>query len=194
MTFRTLYEEVQTVTGKISTNWIRQRSVDLSRITHIKEMWSNVLDPKYVRGFYIEGPMGPPIPRDENEALIVLSHSMCTGAQGKYWRRYIKTKEMMHVFDSDEELTDSAEKFDDLVETFKDPNAAPSPQYRAEIKAQWRALAVLCQEHRRQEFMAQIAGNATNFDIVSGALQVPPTMVRNLFRDDFLTRIEGVMD
>lgn len=194
MTFRTLYEEVQLQQGKISTNWIRQRAVGLSRITDIKEIWSNVVDPKYLRGFYIEGPLGPPIPRAANESLIVLSHSMCTGTSGKYWRRFIKTKEMMHVFDNEEELTDTPEKFDDLLEKFRNPTAPTSPQYHAEFKAQWRALAVLCQESRRMQFKGQLERNEVTLTTVSSALQIPEIAVKAMMREDFLDLVQSVMD
>ena len=194
MSFQALYEEVQLTSGKISTNWIEERAVALSRITKITEMWSDVIDPHALRGFYIEGPLGPPIELGENESLIGLSRRMCKGAEGKYYRRYVKTKEIMHVFDTDQELTNTAEKFDKLVERFADPAAAVPPQYYAESKAIWRALAVLCREEQRIYYKEQIAQNAMSVEVVSTALQIPTLMVRQLMRDNFLDYLAIILN
>src|SRR5215469_5726735 len=103
MTFLRLYNEVQARDPPISTGWLKERALHYSQIRHIKEQWTGLLDPIHLRGFYIEGPLGPPIPRDANESLIVLSREMCHGHQGPYWRRFVYTKELMHVFDTAEE-------------------------------------------------------------------------------------------
>ena len=193
MSFRILYQEVQKTPGKISTSWIEEEATRLSRIKKVTEQWSDVVDPKLLRGFYIEGPMGPPVRLGENEALIVLSRAMCLGLQGKYWRRYIKTKELMHVFDVDGELTDTAEKFDQQVERFADPTADNSSQYRADINAMWRAMALLCREADRLKFKGQLDANEISVEVVSVGLQLPTSIVRNLMRDNFLQIIESVM-
>jgi len=83
MSFKQLYSAVQAEGGdRISTKWLREKTIEFSHITKIKEQWSGVMDSASLRGFYIEGPLGPPIPLGENEALIGLSRSMCNGPQG----------------------------------------------------------------------------------------------------------------
>ncbi len=152
MPFSNLYDAVQTLDNRISTKWLRERAIEFSEITKVKEQWSGIIDGTILRGFYIEGPMGPPIILQEKEALIVLSRSMCTGPRGEHWRRFIYAKELMHVFDDPEERTDSKEKFDLQVDRLSDPSAPMSAQFRAETKAFWRAMAVLCTDKRRAEF------------------------------------------
>src|SRR5579872_987380 len=104
MPYADLYSAVQ-ASGKtrISTKWLRKKAIDFSEIVEIKEQWSGLIDAATIRGFYIEGPIGPPVPLKEKESLIVLSREICVGPQGDYWRRFILTKELMHVFDTEDE-------------------------------------------------------------------------------------------
>jgi len=185
MSFANLYAAVQDQMGAVSTRWLKDRAIAESEIIAIKEQWSGVLDATSVRGFYIEGPMGPPVPLADREALIVLARAMCLGPTGDYWRRYVYSKELMHVFDTPEEKADTPAKFDLQIEKFSDPSKAMSPQYRAEIKAQWRALMVLCPEGRRLEFKRQLAANETSPAVVGAALRIPSGYVSELVRDDF---------
>ena len=129
MTYSQLYDDIQAVHGKISTNYLRERIVALTRITRIKEQWSSELDPLYMSGFYMEGHHGPPINIGENESIIVLARGL-----DKHMRRLVLTKELMHAFDADEELTDTPEKFDAQVEQICDPTTEISPQFKAETR------------------------------------------------------------
>jgi hypothetical protein len=185
MSFKKLHELVQSQKGVISTKWLKEEAISLSSINGIKEQWSGVLDDASLRGFYIEGPQGPPVPLEENEALIVLSRSMCKGPLGAHWRRFVYTKELMHVFDTLEEKTDDAAKLDLLIRRFSDPSKGMPPQFWAENKAYWRALMCLCPDDRRKEYLAQINANAISLEVVASALRIPPTAVSDLFRADF---------
>lgn len=60
-----------------------------------------------------------------------------------------------------------------------------SPQFRAETKAFWRALAVLCREDKRLEHKRLLNDNKTSYDVVGTSLGIPPGYVRELVRDDF---------
>jgi hypothetical protein len=111
MAYAQLYDDIQSLHGKISTNYIRERVSSLTRIRRIREQWSGELDARFIRGFYIEGPLGPPANIGPNEVLIVLAREL-----DKHMRRIVLTKELMHTFDEDEELTDTAEKFESQVE------------------------------------------------------------------------------
>src|SRR5579863_5060259 len=117
MSYAQLYDDIQPIPGKVSTKFIRERVVALTRITRVREQWSGELDDKFIRGFYIEGPHGPPLKIGPNEALIVLSRAL-----DKHMRRMVLAKELMHAFDEDYELADTAEKFDSQVERFFSPD------------------------------------------------------------------------
>jgi hypothetical protein len=134
-----------------------------------------------MRGFYVEGPLGPPVPLAENEALIVLARVL-----DRSWRRLVYTKELMHVFDTPEEKTDTAAKFDGQVERFADPQAVVTDQYRAEGKALFRAISLFCPERRRLEYQAAFNEQKTSIEVIAAALRIPPAYARLLFRPDYL--------
>lgn len=185
MAFSDLYAESQDRPTPISTKWLKERAIRYSSITAVKEQWSGVIDPVGLRGFYLEGPIGPPIPLQANESLIVLSRAMCIGPVGEYWRRFIYTKELMHVFDTAAEKTDTPEKFDIQIDKFGDPNKEMSQQFRAEQKAFWRALLVLCPELARQRLIDDVQTGAASEEVVSARLRLPIAVIRELARADF---------
>jgi hypothetical protein len=187
MPFRELYDAVQLIPGRISTNTLRVLAIEHSEINDVKEQWSSVVDTANVRGFYIEGPIiNGPILRGPKEALIVLSRSMCkTKPQGRHWRRFVLTKELMHVFDTEEEKAKTPDELDLQIERLNNPAAPISPQFIAELKAHWRVLAVLCQEERRKDYKRQLEADEISFDVVAAALQVPTSAVRDMMQDNY---------
>lgn len=185
MSFPKLYAAVQDQKGAVSTRWLKNQAIALSEITAIKEQWSGVLDDAAIRGFYIEGPLNGPVPLTDTESLIVLSRAMCKGPLGDHWRRFVYAKELMHVFDTPEEKADTPAKFDLQIEKFGDPSKVTSPQYRAEEKAFWRALMVLCPEGRRLEFKAQLIADEISPAVVGAGLRIPQGYISQLMRDDF---------
>jgi hypothetical protein len=185
MAFKDLYEAAQKIDGRISSRDLMTLAIEHSDIKHVREMWSDVVVDTSLRGFYIEGPLGPPVPVAEKGALIVLSREMVTGPNGKHWRHFVYTKELMHVFDREEEKADSEDAFDVQIQNFADPTKPNSPQYWAEAKAMWRALMVLCQEDKRLDFKNKLANDDITIDFMASALRIPVTYVSDLLRDNF---------
>jgi len=194
MAYLDLYRAVQALgADRISTNWLRERAIAFSEITAVREQWSGAVDAVFLRGFYIEGPMGPPVPIAAHQALIVLSRTMCLGAQGEYMRRFILTKELMHVFDTEEEKANNKEKFDQQIRRLKDPSAAANQQHQAELKAYWRALGVLCPEEKRLEYKALLQEDKISWDVVAASLRIPIAQVRLIMDDKFEQFLEHSM-
>ncbi|CAN7428248.1 hypothetical protein [Brucella pseudogrignonensis] len=187
MAFFQLYDSVQDLPGRISTRWLRDEALRLTSITKVKEQWTGVLDERVIRGFYIEGPLGPPVPLDPKQSMIVLKRGL-----DKAMRRLVYTKELMHVFDEDDEKTDTPEKLDIQAEAFSDPGKQTPPQFIAENKALWRAISVLCQESRRLEFQDELIKGTKSLAVISASLQIPEVFARNLFREDYLEILEHV--
>ena len=187
MTYSKLYDLVQRHTNKLGTKWIRDQVIDITSISSVKEQWTGVLDDTSIRGFYIEGPLGPPVPLDDNEVLIVLARSL-----NRDWRRIVYTKELMHAFDEPDEKTDTPEKFDVQSEKFSDPSVEVSPQFRAEVKALWRALGALCPEELRLEFKSAIDNERMSEAVVAARLRIPIQFIRLLIRNDFIKNIEKI--
>ncbi|HEY3911196.1 MAG TPA: hypothetical protein VGM07_15080 [Stellaceae bacterium] len=181
MSFTELYDEVQRRQGRISTHWLRDTAISLSQIISVKQQWTGTLDPNFMRGFYIEGPLGPPVPIKERESLIVLARGLDPN-----WRRLVYAKELMHVFDEPEEKIDTSEKLDAQAEKCADPQADSSPQFRAENKALFRAVSLFCQESRRLEYERALSRNEISLDVISASLRIPAVYARHLFRQDYL--------
>lgn len=187
MSYADLYSRVQTREPKISTRWLRDQVIDLTEIHSVKEQWTGIADERFIKGWYIEGPQGPPVPLVEAESLIVLVRSL-----NKEWRRLVYTKELMHTFDEPGEKTDTAEKLDKQIEPFGDPAAESNALFHAEEKAVWRALAVLCPEKYRQEQLALLETGGTSLDTVAARLKIPTQYVGYLFRDNFLDIVDHI--
>lgn len=187
MPFADLYDAVQRIEGRVSTITLTTLAIEHSQINGVTQVWSNQFDQQILRGCYIEGPgewRCVEIP--ENEALILLSRDMCTAKPlGKHWRRFIYTKELMHVFDTAEEKADSEERFDVQMQKFADPTNEMNPQFRAEAKAFWRAFMALCPEATRKEMKAKLDAEDVPLDYVAAALHLPVAYVHHLFQDNF---------
>jgi hypothetical protein len=184
MSFLELYQRVQEQALPVSTNWIRQQAIELSHITDIREQWSGVMEQASLRGAYIEGPIGPPVPRGDNEVLIILSREMCIGPQGAYWRRMVLAKELMHVFDSADEVADTEIKFEEQLERIREPTQA-SPQAYAESRAVLRALATLCPEQNRQDIKKAIRESTLTLPTIGAMLRLPQWAIYYLVDNNF---------
>ncbi|WP_118857812.1 hypothetical protein [Sphingomonas mesophila] len=187
MAFADLYKAVQELDGRISTRDLKTLAIEHSDIKGVRELWTGLFDPLRLRGCYIEGPgrfMNVDVP--PNEALIVISREM-VGAKpnGKHWRRLVFTKELMHVFDTPAEKADTEAKFDIQIQRFGDPTLEMSPQFRAESKALYRALMVLCREATRQEYNKQLAAGGATPDYIATALHLPVPYIHYLFQENF---------
>ena len=180
MPYRELYARVQNQPGKVSTRWLRDQIIAITPVTAVKERWTNLIDDTHIRGFYIEGPLGPPVPLADNEVLITLARSL-----DKDWRRFVYTKELMHAFDTDDEKADTPEKFELQLEDLDDPSADMSPQARAEIKAFWRAVGVLCNADLREQFRLAVQDEKMSPTVGAARLRIPERYIRHLVRNDF---------
>jgi hypothetical protein len=121
----------------------------------------------------------------ENESLIVLARAVVTGPSGEYERRFIYTKELMHVFDTEAEKADTPEKLDVQIDKLGDPNKPTSAQFRAEQKAFWRALMVLCPENVRAQLPQRLTEGLASPDVLAAELRLPIQALRELVRPDF---------
>lgn len=191
MSYPLLYEQVQLQQSRVSTNWLKELAVKFSDFTHIHEQWSGAINQMGLRGFFLEGPFdGPPAILD-NQALIVLSRQMVKGADGANWRRLVFTKELMHVFDTPEEKADNGEKLDRQAERFGNPRTPPSPQFRAEQQAVWRALGALCPEELRLTYKKEVDAKNMSLAVLGTIVGVPERYALELMREDFVERVLG---
>lgn len=87
-----------------------------------------------------------------------------SGDLNKCNRRFVCCKETMHAFDSDDERTNTRERFYTLMRELE-TNPLPARQsamLSSENKAEWMALVILCPKPRRDALKAELdAGNMT---------------------------------
>ena len=195
MSFKQLYELVQLAPrnngARISTRWVREKAVELSPIKKFVEKWSSIIDDQSIRGFYIEGPLGPPIPIEANQALITISRKV---SADRAWRRLVLTKELMHSFDEEDEKTDTPSKLEDLTHKFANPNARDTRQFGAEVKALYRALSVLCREDDRKEFADLLKSGQISLEVVSAKLTLPVAYLHLMFAESFYQIVQSILE
>jgi len=99
----------------------------------------------------------------------------------------------MHVFDTDEEKTNTPAQFDVQIEKFGNPLLPMSPQYMAELKAFWRAIFSLCTKDKREELKARLESEQISVDVAATVLQIPPGYMPELMRTDIMDIFPGLV-
>ncbi len=150
MSFRDLYEFAQDQEIHVNRNIIKAKAIEISGVDDVKVVRSG-LDVTICRGYWLT-------PSNTDHHLVKqLGCYVVVAARGlnRCWDRFVTVKEMMHLFDEENQKTGSPEQFDDLLSEFSSPMIQNSDQMVSEIASFWRAIAVLCPEKFRQEFRAQ---------------------------------------
>ena len=94
------------------------------------------------------------------------------------WRRFVCCKELMHVFDSDEERVDTGFKFETLLSELElpPPPEQASPMYISENRTKSMALFVLAPRPARAWAIEQLAAGLSPYDIAL-ALRIPEDLM-----------------
>jgi hypothetical protein len=185
MSYKLLYEFSQTLSPKISRRDIRAKSLEITGIPTIRHC-VNSMDINVCRGMYLT-------PKNEANKIVsnIGKHVIVTARGLNYcWERFIYVKELMHVFGSSAEATDSGAKFETLLNEFSKPSNTTSDPMKSEIDAFWMALGVLCPESKRQEFLSQRAANEIDDYSIACTLRIPEEYVPQLFVPQFNQIIE----
>jgi hypothetical protein len=112
------------------------------------------------------------------------------------WKRFVCCKELMHVFDSNEERADSSVKFCKLLSELETPLEfeKSSEMYKSETKAMWMALAILCPAplyHSRHPVW--IEKNYSNYAIALD-LRIPEQYIDALKSENFRELLSSLED
>ena len=94
-------------------------------------------------------------------------------------RRYAWTKELMHVFDTEEERTNTKEKFKTLLREIQNkplPEHA-SPMYLADLNTRWKAVMVLCPKKYRDECREKYVHGKMEDSEIAEKFRVPEWIV-----------------
>ena len=179
--YQQFYDNIQKRDIRISRKIIRPL---VEEVTGKRVRWAIYgFDATKLRGLFL--------PEEWKDFKIVqqMGTNVILTARGldKDWERFIYTKELMHLFDSEEEKTTTAADFIKLLNQLTTGPALgqASPQWISEEKAYWRALCAFCPEKNRVEFCEMRQNNETDNNAISNYLGIPEDVVVNLFRDDF---------
>lgn len=101
-------------------------------------------------------------------------------------RRYALTKELMHVFDTSEEKTDSKEKF---IRLLKEIQNQPLPQhaskmFSSELDTRWMAAIILCPNKFRKSVLDQYKNKDIEDFEIAELFQIPEWII-SFIMDDY---------
>ena len=110
------------------------------------------------------------------------------------WRRFVCCKELMHVFDNDAERTDTAVKFETLLNELEVPPPAEqaSPMYVSEIRTKWMALVVLAPRPLRTWAIEQHVQGMSDYDVAL-ALRIPENLIPALIGARYEPILDGLI-
>lgn len=195
MSYEDLYNFCQLQPAPVSRKIIRQK---LQEITgrRIAFTVSSNLNPRDVRGMFLSVESSNAWVTQHGCDVVVLSRKIYAKTLGgNYcWDRFITVKEMMHLFDTKEEMSDTGEKFDEILSAFFMTYNGSSPVVSSEIKGFWRALGVLCPERIRQEYAQNVRGGSmTNYDVAL-KLRIPEQYIGQLLSDKFVLLKDSILN
>jgi hypothetical protein len=92
--------------------------------------------------------------------------------------RFVQTKELMHIFDCDEGLVQTADEYLGFITEIElEPPFDRSERYTTENDAKWKALLCLCPAHCRNEWVAKFhAGLISKYDLAL-EFRIPESLV-----------------
>jgi Zn-dependent peptidase ImmA (M78 family) len=111
------------------------------------------------------------------------------------WRRFVCCKELMHLFDSDDERTNTRAKFVQLMNELETPPLAGdmSPMLSSEYEAEWMALTVLCPARLRDAYRDAFHSGELPAYEVAAAFRVPEAYVPALMSDYYKTALSALL-
>lgn len=188
--FKELYNYCQTLKPKVSRTLVLEKALEITEVSKVKAVVTG-MDSTVCRGMFISAQnLEHPLIQRLGCDVILLARGQ------KYcWERFVYTKELMHVFDREDEPTNTPNKLETLLTDFEVPsaNTAPSTPTISDIKGFWMALACLCPESNRLEFQHLREKNHIDNYGVALQLRIPEQYVPMLFQDRYLKIIENLL-
>lgn len=110
-------------------------------------------------------------------------------------RRFALTKELMHVFDSEDEKTNSRERFVQLANEIQNQPLAEhaSPMFTSELNTKWMAVIVLCPRHIRANYLEPYRQKQLEAFEVAETLNIPEWLVRYVMDPYYDRAFEALM-
>lgn len=182
--FRVLYDYCQTLTPKIKRNDICKKVIEVAGKGNFRVMKTD-LDTSIIRGYFLSA--------SNQENAFVKQHgcNVVVLARGlnDCWERFVQVKEVLHLLDDESELTDSKDKFGNLLSELAVPSAQLDTS-RVTINdyiAIWKAVMCLCPDRNRLEFADQLEKGQIDHYGIALQLKIPQLYVQLLFRPEYQT-------
>jgi len=188
--YKELYKYCQELNPKVSTNVIRLKVLEITNAANVKTV-KDSLDSQKLRGYFLSA--------SNTESWLVSKYGcnvvVLARGMNECWDRFIFTKELMHLFDDQSEQTSSHEQFKALLNEFeaRDPSKENSPQFKSDMRGFWMALACLCPEKSRLDFIDQFNKGHIDHYGIALKLKIPEQHVRQLFRPNYLEIITSLL-
>lgn len=196
MPYQELFEYCQQQDIPVSRKLIRAKLLEVTETERIAFAVSGNLNPNDVRGMFLSIESDHPWVRQHGSHVVVISRAIYAKTEGgnQCWDRFITTKEMMHLFDTEEEASDTGEKFDEILSAFFMTYDGTSPVVGSEVRCFWRAMGVLCPEEARKDLMQKVSsGSLSNFDAAL-KLKIPEQYVGHVLSDKYLNIMDDILN
>lgn len=201
MCFADFYTRCQELSPKVSRAHLLPIIKEITGIENIQCRYVD-FDPEIIRGMIIQ-PSNPDDPvikqlglshvlqQHKNAHVILLARD-----QDDDWKRFVSVKEVMHLFDKGEELTDTALDFDclvnDLVGLYYKNATITNAAISSENLCVLRAMAALCPEHARLDFEQRRNNGLIDDAGIAMKLGVPEVVASHYFKPEYAASIAAI--
>jgi hypothetical protein len=188
--FKDLYDYCQTLQVRIRRADIQKKALEITGNDKVITILAD-LDTSVCRGmFFSKNSINHPMKNIQSKNVIVLSRHL-----NRCWERFVFVKELMHLFDTAPEATDSGDRLERLL-TDLGPHhgrSAWSDQMLSEIDSFWMALACLCPEKNRLEFEEQRIEQRIDDYGIALQLRIPQQYVPQLFTKNYTDNLSKLL-
>lgn len=191
MSYRTLYEFCQDKAAPVSRKIIQPRACELTGVAGVKVFYDDDLPVTALRGYFLSASNQEHrfIKQSGGAPVIVLQRGM-----NYCWTRFVWVKELMHLFDTALDYVSSGSELEDIITGLSTPPMQRSPQLASEVLCFWRALALLCPEAKRQEYLQRREKGEGLADLqIATELRIPQQYVPSLFGTQFKTIVARLL-
>jgi hypothetical protein len=178
--FGELYAFCQGLTPPVDRNAIRDKILELTGTPKVQIVMSG-LNTDLVYGYYVSAKKTDhQFVKQTGGAVVVVARGL-----NRCWTRFVVLKELMHLFDSPLEHTNTGPDLEAVLMHFASPSGPMSPQMQSEFRCFWMALACICPENLRAELQQKRdSGTMTDLEIAT-MLRMPEKYIPNLFHERF---------
>jgi hypothetical protein len=183
--FLELYEYCQTLKPRVSRAKLKKKIIEMNGVA--PNVIKSSMDTSVSRGFFMSA-QNPNNKYSLNGDTIILAREL-----NYCWERFVYTKELMHLFDTEQERVNTDERLKGLLNSFEVQTIVNSQDpFKSELIAFWRALCCLCPEENRQEFLSLYSKGHIDTYGIALQLRIPEQYVSRLFDSNFSEIIEKI--